>query len=102
MLSTIGVNLNEAKHSKKNLTFTRRYLDPNRVTYEVRSSFYYEEHQLILLVQYHTDRKGASFDTAVGKSISKGMDKLAQKFDLSFTFGTAPHDFYLSRLVVPL
>ena len=32
-----GVNLDH-KGSDKNLTFTRRYLDPNRVTYEV--SFY--------------------------------------------------------------
>ena len=26
----------DRKGSDKNLTFTRRYLDPNRVTYEVR------------------------------------------------------------------
>ena len=30
----IGVNLDQ-ENNDKNLTFTRRYLDPNRVTYEV-------------------------------------------------------------------
>lgn len=30
----LGVDLDEA-NDKQNLTFSRRYLDPNRVTYEV-------------------------------------------------------------------
>lgn len=31
-----GADLDFKKGSKKNITFNRRYLDPNRVTYEVR------------------------------------------------------------------
>ncbi len=33
---TAGVNL-DASYSNKNLLFSRRYLDPNRVTYEVQT-----------------------------------------------------------------
>ena len=38
-----------------------------------------------------------TFDTQNGKSITEGLNGLAAKFDLSFQFGTAPHDFTLSR-----
>ncbi|KAJ6502330.1 Metallo-dependent phosphatase-like protein [Mycena sanguinolenta] len=68
----------------KNITFTRRYLDPNRVTFE-----------------YHTGRGNFSFDTVWGRSITKGLEQLAKKFDLSFTYGTAPHDFTLNRAPFP-
>ncbi|KAF8161382.1 Metallo-dependent phosphatase-like protein [Crassisporium funariophilum] len=71
------------KGSKKNITFARRYLDPNRVTYE-----------------FHT-KKGNSFDTSAGKSITKGLNNLATKFDLSFQFGTAPHDFTINQAPFP-
>ncbi|KAF7363627.1 Metallophos domain-containing protein [Mycena sanguinolenta] len=68
----------------KNITFTRRYLDPNRVTFE-----------------YHTGRGNFSFDTVWGRSITKGLEQLAKKFDLSFTYGTAPHDFTLNQAPFP-
>ncbi len=64
------------------MTFNRRYLDPNRVTYE-----------------YHTGRGNFSFDTASGKSITKGLEQLAKKYDLDFKFGTSPNDFYIDRYV---
>ncbi|KZV66465.1 hypothetical protein PENSPDRAFT_612594 [Peniophora sp. CONT] len=72
----------DKKHSQsaKNLTFTRRYLDPNRVTYE-----------------YHTRTSNHSFDTQLGSSITKGLNKLSKTFDLSALFGTAPRDYTLSR-----
>ncbi|KAI0090834.1 Metallo-dependent phosphatase-like protein [Irpex rosettiformis] len=68
----------------KNLTFTRRYLDPNRITFE-----------------YHTGRENVTFDTASGKSITKGLEELAKRFDLDFEFGTAPHDYYIDRAPYP-
>ncbi|KAJ7074295.1 Metallo-dependent phosphatase-like protein [Mycena amicta] len=70
--------------SAKNITFSRRYLDPNRVTYE-----------------YHTGRGNFSFDTAWGRSITKGLEKLAKTFDLSFQYGTAPHDFTINQAPYP-
>ena len=38
-METIGwlsANLDHGRNSKKNLTFSRRYIDPNRVSFEVR------------------------------------------------------------------
>lgn len=74
----------DQRESKENITFTRRYLDPNRVTYE-----------------YHTGVTGQTFDTHQGKSITQGLLNLAKSFNLAFTFGTAPHDFYLDRAPYP-
>ncbi|KAK0189114.1 Metallo-dependent phosphatase-like protein [Armillaria mellea] len=64
----------------KNLTFSRRYLDPNRVTYE-----------------YHTQENQSSFDTEKGQEITAGLNQLFVDYDLNFTFGTAPHDYSISR-----
>ena len=50
-------------------------------------------------VQYHTQRNQLNFDTSSGKSIDTGLEKLSKKFDLSFQFGTAPHDFTISWYV---
>ncbi|KAJ3484950.1 hypothetical protein NLI96_g5293 [Meripilus lineatus] len=66
--------------SSENLQFSRRYLDPNRVTYE-----------------FHTMQRDLTFDTPHGKSISSGLKDLATSFDLDFVFGTAPRDFTISR-----
>ncbi|EDR12727.1 uncharacterized protein LACBIDRAFT_323404 [Laccaria bicolor S238N-H82] len=46
---------------------------------------------------YHTQRNQFSFDTSSSKSIDTGLKKLSKKFDLSFQFGTAPHDFTISH-----
>ncbi|KAJ7913903.1 Metallo-dependent phosphatase-like protein [Mycena leptocephala] len=72
------------RHDSKNITFSRRYLDPNRVTYE-----------------FHTGQGNFSFDTPWGRSITKGLEQLAKSFDLSFEYGVAPHDFTLSRSPYP-
>ncbi|KAJ7905761.1 5'-nucleotidase [Mycena olivaceomarginata] len=37
----------------------------------------------------------------VGRSITKGLEQLAKKFDLSFTYGTAPHDFMIRAAPFP-
>ncbi|KAH9976377.1 Metallo-dependent phosphatase-like protein [Lactifluus volemus] len=81
-METVGflsVDLDQ-KGSTKNLTVNRRYLDPNRVTYE-----------------FHTNRKSSEFDTFKGQRITEGLNALAERFNLSFKFGTAPHDYYLNR-----
>ncbi|EKM48454.1 uncharacterized protein PHACADRAFT_108911, partial [Phanerochaete carnosa HHB-10118-sp] len=81
-METIGwmsVDLDEA-NSKQNLSFTRRYLDQNRVAYE-----------------YHTSQKNETFDTVEGREITAGLEQLFNQFDLSFLFGTAPRDYTLSR-----
>ncbi|KAG6816709.1 hypothetical protein H0H87_003684 [Tephrocybe sp. NHM501043] len=68
----------------KDIVFSRRYLDPNRITYE-----------------YHTGRKSSQFDTGVGKSITQGLKALAKAFNLDFVFGTAPHDFTIDQAPYP-
>ncbi|KAJ3528444.1 hypothetical protein NM688_g8000 [Phlebia brevispora] len=81
-METVGwmsVDLDE-KDSTKNLTFSRRYLDPNRVSFE-----------------WHTQQSNFTFDTTEGRSITQGLEQLFQNFDLGFLYGTAPHDFTLSR-----
>ncbi|KAJ7634954.1 Metallo-dependent phosphatase-like protein [Roridomyces roridus] len=70
--------------TSQNITFSRRYLDPNRVTYE-----------------FHTGKGNFSFDTAWGKGITKGLEDLSKAFDLTFEYGVAPHDFTLSRSPFP-
>ncbi|SJL03469.1 related to 5^ nucleotidase [Armillaria ostoyae] len=74
----------DAPSKSQNLTFSRRYLDPNRVTYE-----------------YHTQESQSSFDTKKGQEITAGLNQLFVDYDLNFTFGTAPHDFSISRAPYP-
>ncbi|KJA28838.1 hypothetical protein HYPSUDRAFT_33230 [Hypholoma sublateritium FD-334 SS-4] len=84
-METVGfLSANLNTKSKGNLTFNRRYIDPNVVSYE-----------------FHTNTNSRNFNTAQGLSITQGLNKLASKFDLSFLFGTAPHDFTLSRSPYP-
>ncbi|KAH9058227.1 Metallo-dependent phosphatase-like protein [Lactarius vividus] len=78
-METLGVDLDH-RGGNRNLTVNRRYLDPNRVTYE-----------------YHTNSRDSSFDTSIGRKITKGLKALATQFDLDFKFGTAPRDYTLSR-----
>ncbi|KAG2069137.1 hypothetical protein BDR04DRAFT_1102086 [Suillus decipiens] len=82
-METIGwmsANLDAAKNTHDNITFTRRYLDQNRVTYE-----------------YHTHTSKHTFDTARGRSISHGLQELATRFDLSYLYGTAPRDYTMMQ-----
>lgn len=74
----------DKKGSTKNITFSRRYLDPNRVTYA-----------------YHTGRPGFTFDTLQGLSITAGLKGLSKSFDLDFQYGTAPTDFTIQRVPYP-
>ncbi|KAG1787052.1 Metallo-dependent phosphatase-like protein [Suillus plorans] len=81
-METIGwmsADLHAAKHNRNNVTFTRRYLDQNRVTYE-----------------YHTRTSNRSFDTDHGRSITRGLEELAARFNLSHLYGTAQQDYTLS------
>ncbi|KZV99822.1 Metallo-dependent phosphatase [Exidia glandulosa HHB12029] len=83
-METVGwmsVNLDK-KGSTKPLQFSRRYLDPNRATYKFHSTNLF-------------------FDTPLGSQITKGMAAVATKFNLSVPFGTAPQDFFLSRVAYP-
>ncbi|KAJ8516929.1 hypothetical protein ONZ45_g5811 [Pleurotus djamor] len=69
---------------KKPLKFNRRYLDANRVTYE-----------------FHAKKKSRQFDTFFGKRITRGLLDLAKRFDLDFTFGVAPRDYFINEAPYP-
>ncbi|KAI0753174.1 Metallo-dependent phosphatase-like protein [Daedaleopsis nitida] len=85
-METVGWMSAKLDHrgSTKDITFSRRYLDPNRVTYE-----------------YHTGRGNFTYDTLKGKFITEGLNELAKKFDLSMLFGTAPQDYTLTQVPFP-
>ncbi|KAG1808450.1 Metallo-dependent phosphatase-like protein [Suillus subaureus] len=86
-METIGwmsADLDAAKGKHDNITFTRRYLDQNRVTYE-----------------YHTHTSKYAFDTINGRSITYGLQELAARYDLSYLYGTAPQDYTLSQNPYP-
>ncbi|RDB25253.1 hypothetical protein Hypma_007377 [Hypsizygus marmoreus] len=85
-METIGWLTAKLDHrgSHKHIKFSRRYLDPNRITFE-----------------YHTGRRNFSFDTLKGKFITTGLKALAKRFDLSFLFGTAPRDFTINQAPYP-
>ncbi|KAH9935238.1 Metallo-dependent phosphatase-like protein [Epithele typhae] len=79
-METVGwlsLNLDHVDKTS-NLTFSRRYLDANRVTYE----------------QPYLRHPG-------GKSITSGLHHLATQFDLNLTYGVAPHDFHTSQAPFP-
>ncbi|KAF9052347.1 hypothetical protein BDZ89DRAFT_425324 [Hymenopellis radicata] len=83
-METVGWMSLKLEEHDQGLTFSRRYLDANRVTYE-----------------YHTAREAVSFDTLQGESITQGLNELAADFDLALTYGTAPHDFTISQSPYP-
>ncbi|KAI0741024.1 Metallo-dependent phosphatase-like protein [Earliella scabrosa] len=85
-METVGWMSAKLDHrgSTKNITFSRRYLDPNRVTYE-----------------YHTGRGNFTFDTLHGRFITRGLNELAERFDLNMLFGTAPQDYTISQVPFP-
>ncbi|KAF9445490.1 hypothetical protein P691DRAFT_265564 [Macrolepiota fuliginosa MF-IS2] len=74
----------DKKDSKKDIKFSRRYLDTNRVTYE-----------------FHSQKNDKNFDTSLGQHITQGLNDLAKQYDLDFAFGTAPQDFFLSQVPYP-
>ncbi|KIK45387.1 hypothetical protein CY34DRAFT_801759 [Suillus luteus UH-Slu-Lm8-n1] len=86
-METIGwmsVDLDAAKDNHDNITFTRRYLDQNRVTYE-----------------YHTQTSNQTFDTDDGQSITRGLQELAARFDLFYPYGTAHQDYTMTQNPYP-
>ncbi|KAJ4471596.1 Metallo-dependent phosphatase-like protein [Lentinula aciculospora] len=86
-METIGwlsAKLGNPNDSKSNITFGRRYLDQNRVTYE-----------------YHTQQRNNTFDTAEGQNITQGLQALSEKYELSTLFGYAPQDYTISRNQYP-
>ncbi|KAI0774818.1 Metallo-dependent phosphatase-like protein [Trametes elegans] len=86
-METVGwlnANFDQHGNAQKNITFTRRYLDPNRVTYE-----------------YHTQQRNSSFDTSGGRQITQGLNELAARFNLSSLFGTALQDYTLTQSPYP-
>ncbi|PIL26310.1 hypothetical protein GSI_12066 [Ganoderma sinense ZZ0214-1] len=74
----------DQKGSTDDIAFTRRYLDPNRVTYE-----------------YHTGRGNDSFDTLKGQLFTLGLNKLAETYNLSYQFGVAPQDYTITQVPYP-
>ncbi|KIO23880.1 hypothetical protein M407DRAFT_15501 [Tulasnella calospora MUT 4182] len=79
-METVGATL---PSKGKDMKFSRRYLDNNRVTY------------------YHTNTTTVNFDTPEGAAITRGLWDLAAKFRLGSTFGLVPKDYYLDRVPYP-
>ncbi|KAJ8697154.1 hypothetical protein PTI98_006952 [Pleurotus ostreatus] len=74
----------DRRGSNKDLKFSRRYLDANRVTYE-----------------FHSRKRSSKFNTPLGKRITNGLLDLAKRFDLDFVFGTAPQDYVINQAPYP-
>ncbi|KAL1672005.1 Metallo-dependent phosphatase-like protein [Schizophyllum commune] len=81
-LGWMSANLNASDDD--NITFSRRYLDPNRVTY-----------------QFHTLTSNHTFDTENGTNITQGLLDLAERYDLDYLYGTAPMDYTIDRVPYP-
>ncbi|KAI0301732.1 Metallo-dependent phosphatase-like protein [Multifurca ochricompacta] len=60
------------------LDYNRRYLDPNRVTYE-----------------FHTNTTEKTFDTDEGKKLTEDLGNLYNKFELYRLWGKSPQDYSL-------
>ncbi|KAH9018779.1 Metallo-dependent phosphatase-like protein [Lactarius deliciosus] len=81
-MDTVGWLSFNLSNTDKPLDYSRRYLDPNRVTYK-----------------YHTHtQKDEDFDTDEGKSITKDLWKLYDDFHLSRVWGSSPKDYTLFRV----
>lgn len=83
-METVGWMSATLPSKGKDMKFSRRYLDNNRVTY-----------------QYHTNTTTVNFDTPEGVAITRGLWDLAAKFRLGSTFGLVPKDYYLDRVPYP-
>ena len=84
-METVGwMSVNLTDSCTGNLSFSRRYLDPNRITYE-----------------FHTGQTNDTFDTHKGLIMKEGLNALAAEYNLSFVFGTAPQDYTLTRAEYP-
>ncbi|KAJ7098610.1 Metallo-dependent phosphatase-like protein [Mycena belliarum] len=84
-METLGwMSVDLDKDGTRDLNFSRRYLDANRVTY-----------------QYHTNRTDTTFDTEEGRNITQGLLKLEERFDLNEQYGIAPRDYSMTRAPYP-
>ncbi|KAI9267432.1 Metallo-dependent phosphatase-like protein [Sporodiniella umbellata] len=84
-METIGfLSVSGISNPQGNLTFNRRYLDQNRMSY------------------IHHSVKGDEkrFDTEQGKAISKKIEALRRTHHLSDRIGCAPQDYYLTSVPV--
>ncbi|GAC97673.1 predicted phosphoprotein phosphatase [Pseudozyma hubeiensis SY62] len=66
-------------------TFNRSYIDANRRNYAFHAG-----------LAHHPDK----FDTKAGKKITSDMNQVAENWNLSMSYGTAPQDYYLQRVPV--
>ncbi|KDN40783.1 hypothetical protein K437DRAFT_183508 [Tilletiaria anomala UBC 951] len=64
------------------VTFSRSYIDANRRNYAIHAGL----------------TSTSKLDTPTGRQISKRLQKLADRLNLSHVFGVAPHDYYLDRV----
>ncbi|THV06273.1 hypothetical protein K435DRAFT_645636, partial [Dendrothele bispora CBS 962.96] len=85
------------------ISFSRRYLDTNRLTYQFHtgtsdsnstSSSHYPRHS-------PSPSPLPSFDTPLGLQITQGLNALSDRFNLSFQFGIAPSDFTINQVAYP-
>ena len=82
-LETIGwMSMNFTKDGP---TFSRSYIDANRRNYAYHAGLAAKPHK---------------FDTALGKKITKEMNQVANAWNLSHVYGTAPQDYYLQRVPI--
>ncbi|KAG8973651.1 hypothetical protein FRC05_008587 [Tulasnella sp. 425] len=88
-METVGWMSATLPSTGKDMEFSRRYLDANRVTYQASIDL------------YHTNTSVTTFDTPEGLSITRSLQELAAKFNLSSTFGVVPKDYYLDRVPYP-
>ena len=51
----------------------------------------------LILHQFHTGRNNKTFATLHGQSITRGLEELAERYDLNSVFGIAPRDYSINR-----
>ncbi|KAJ7635196.1 Metallo-dependent phosphatase-like protein [Roridomyces roridus] len=51
--------------------------------------------------QYHTNRTEETFDTPQGLNITRGLEDLRDRFDLTYQYGVAPRDYTMTRAPYP-
>ncbi|KAK7472228.1 hypothetical protein VKT23_000349 [Stygiomarasmius scandens] len=122
-METVGwMSANLSSSSSDPISFSRRYLDTNRVTYsfhtgtsDVNASSSHEYHSRSNSHGHnehdHEDSHGHNhghddtplppFDTPLGLSITEGLNALSVRFNLSFQFGVAPEDFTINQAAYP-
>ncbi|THU78430.1 Metallo-dependent phosphatase [Dendrothele bispora CBS 962.96] len=106
------------------ISFSRRYLDTNRFTYQFHtgtsdsnstssSSSHYPRSNSHSGHDDHDHDHGQgqghshsssplpSFDTPLGLQITQGLNALSDRFNLSFQFGVAPSDFTINQVAYP-